>query len=1108
MKSLKGHAGERESPGQGAGLLRFLNALRIRNGLTIGTLVLGLTPGEFSSAQSINQPELFQVGLSRIDITPDYPIRLSGFGGRRTESEGIVHRIWAKAMAIKDQRNTLGILITVDNLGLPDAMVREVSARLSKRATLPLGHLAVTSTHTHTAPMVRGVAPTLFGQPIPEPHQKRIDRYTGELTDNLERAAMAAIADLKPARMVWANGTVKFARNRRTAGGPVDHDLPVLFVSNPDGTARAVYFSYACHCVTLSHNKIGGDWAGFAQIEIEKQFPGALALASVGCGADSNPDSGVQGGQVDLAEGQGQQISREVARLWKGNLNPIQGKLGIQYQRLDLAFDTPRTRDEWQARFKQGGAVGYHAGVNLERLDHGETLPTKINVPIQSWHFGNDLALVFLPGEVVVDYSLRLKRELDRSRLWLNGYSNDLPGYVPSERILKEGGYEGGDAMVYFDQPNRFAPGLEDRIINVALNQLPDSFRTPKATEGTAPRSPERARRSLRTKPEFEVDLVVSEPLIEDPVAIDWDLEGRLWVAEMHDYPAGLKGQYQPGGRVRLLQDTDGDGRFDQSSLFAENLPFPTGISVWNAGVLVCAAPDIIYLEDRNGDGKQDLKKTLFTGFATHNYQARVNSLQLGLDNWIYGAIGLFGGVIHSSQLGVRIEIKGRDFRMRPGTGDLEPVTGLTQQGRARDDWGNWFGCDNGTLATHYPLPDHYLRRNPHIAPPPPEVYVPDYPNANQLYPISRPLERFNDPTHLNRVTSACGLGVYRDDWLGPDYANNVFVCEPVHNLVRRLQLKTKGSTFSGKAPEAENQFEFLASDDNWFRPVQVRTGPDGALWIIDMYRFIIEHPIWIQPDRLAQLDVRAGASLGRIYRLRPAFQEPRPIPTIDRTHFRQLLSNLASANGTLRDLAHQELVALADPDSVEPLRKMVRASPRPTTRLHGLCILDGLNAMTPDILLHALDDEHPALRRHAVRLCESYLNTTPELANKLVSLIDDPSPQVRLQLACSLGECSAPEAGKALAALLLGESVDAQLQGAVFSSALLHLNTLFEEILASRSGLPPKELIVPLINTAVSGSQPEALAELIKRISSPGSRGHGEQHLIAAGVTVHGIFR
>jgi Neutral/alkaline non-lysosomal ceramidase, N-terminal len=426
-----------------------------------------------------DEPAMIPVGIAVVDITPDYPVRLSGFGFRRTESEGVTRRIHAKAMAFGHETDGPVLLITADTLCVPDEITKEVAHRLEAKAGVRRDRLSITASHTHTAPMLRNTCPTLFGLPIPEDHQARIDRYTGEFTDNLEKVALEALREMRPSTVWWSQGKVTFAVNRRTKGGPVDHDLPVMVVKDEKGGLRAAWFSYACHCVTLSHNKISGDWAGWAQEAIEKRHPGCVALASVGCGADSNPDTGVTGERIAAVEDQGKQIADEVDRLLAAPLTRLPHKPAARYARVELLFDTPRTRAEWESRAKLQDAAGHHARVNLERLDRGESLPVGINYPVQTWLFGGSLAIVFLPGETVVDYSLRLKRELDRSRLWVNGYSNDARCYIPSERVLKEGGYEGGGAMIYYDMPQRFAPGLEQKVIDVVRAQVPDSFAAP-----------------------------------------------------------------------------------------------------------------------------------------------------------------------------------------------------------------------------------------------------------------------------------------------------------------------------------------------------------------------------------------------------------------------------------------------------------------------------------------------------------------------------------------------------------------------------------------------------------------------------------------------------
>jgi putative membrane-bound dehydrogenase-like protein len=1033
--------------------------------------------------------ETYDVGVAQVDITPKYPVRLSGFGFRRAESEGVTQRIWAKALAIDDAAPV--VLITVDNLGVPADMVREVAGRLAKRAGLRADRLAVTATHTHTAPMLRGVAPTLFGQPIPKEDKAHIDRYTRELTDKLEEVALAALADRKPARLEWGIGTAGFAVNRRTPGGPTDHDLPVLVVRDPAGKVRAVYVSYACHCVTLSDNKVSGDWAGYAQQLIQDKCPGAVALVSVGCGGDQNPNSGVTGGRADVASRQGAEIAAEVKRLLQGYLAPVRGKLTTAVRRLELPLAELPARAVWEERAKKTDAVGYHARVQLARLDRGEALRTKIDYAVQTWAIGDALALVFLPGEAVVDYSLRLKRELDGQRLWINAYANDDPCYIPSERVLKEGGYEGGGAMVYYDLPGPLKPGLEQAIVGAVHEQLDGRFKCPfdpRRTGGSRPLSPQQSLAAIRTRKDLTVELVAAEPLVIDPVAIDWGPDGRLWVVEMIDYPSGIHGDFKSGGRIKVLEDTDGDGRYDKATVFLDNIPFPTGITVWRKGVLICAAPDILYAEDTDGDGKADVVRKLYSGFGSDNYQGRVNGLEYGLDGWVYGSCGLFGGKIRGFAGGDPVNLGDRDFRIRPDTGALEPASGRTQQGRVRDDWGNWFGCDNSTLCRHYPLADHYLRRNPHVAPPDTAVLVPDYPNPNRLFPARPELQLFKLSGPPGLTTAACGLDVYRDDLLGREYTGNAFTCEPVNLVIHRLLLSARGSTFAGRRAADEEQSEFLASTDNWSRPVQVRTGPDGCLWVVDMYRYVIEHPRWIPPEDLAKLDVRAGDTLGRIYRIRPKDRAPRPVPRLDKLDTAGLVAALDSPNGWQRDVASQMLLWRGDRTAGPPLQELAATSRRPEARLHALCVLDGLGELKPDAVLRGLSDQHPGVRRHAVRLAERFLAGAPDVGAALLKRVDDPDAQVRLQLAYSLGEWHDARAGRALAGLALRHAADPYLVAAVLSST--HVGNVGEVLTGVFAGsadtAPPEQLVQRLLGVAAAVGDQKVLPGVLRDVTTP----------------------
>jgi hypothetical protein len=405
-----------------------------------------------------------QVGVAKIDITPAYPVRLAGYAARSSESLGTSQHLWAKALVIGEDAEPPVVLVTVDNCGVPLHLRDQLVQRLSKHG-IKSARLALCSTHTHSAPLLAGYLSNLFGAPLKPEEQARVDRYTRELSQALEKVVLQAMKNRTPARLSWGQGQAKFATNRRTKGGPVDHDLPALFAAGKDGRVRAVLAGYACHCTTLTaaHNQVSGDWAGYAQEELEQAFPGTVAMMTIGCGGDSNP---FPRPGLEIARGHGQEIATNVVTLQGAVLRPINGPLQCREKRLELPFDTLPTRAEWEQKAKLPAHPGYQARLNLARLDRGESLPTHLPYLVQTWKFGNDLRMVFLAGEVVVDYSTRLKREFAGAPFWVTAYANDVPCYIPSERILTEGGYEGGFAMVYYDLPARFAPGVENIIVS------------------------------------------------------------------------------------------------------------------------------------------------------------------------------------------------------------------------------------------------------------------------------------------------------------------------------------------------------------------------------------------------------------------------------------------------------------------------------------------------------------------------------------------------------------------------------------------------------------------------------------------------------------------
>ncbi len=616
--------------------------------------------------------------------------------------------------------------------------------------------------------------------------------------------------------------------------------------------------------------------------------------------------------------------------------------------------------------------------------------------------------------------------------------------------------------------------------------------------------SPAESLAAIAVPPGLEVELVAAEPQVRDPVDVTWGADGRMWVVEMADYPNGMDGKGKPGGRIRVLESTRGDGRYDRMTLFADGLSFPNSVMPWRNGVLVTSIPHLLYLEDTDGDGRADRRTVLYSGLGEGNQQHLVNGFQWSLDGSLHMANGDSGGKVTSPQMPAVIELGRRDFRIWPDTGRAELLAGHSQVGRNRDDWGSWFGCNNSNPIWHYALEERYLRRNPHLAPPNGTVAVASVPGAARIFPRSETFARFNDPHGFNHITSACGVMIYRDDWLGVEYAGNVFVGEPVHNLVHREVVRPAGTTFKSERAAGEQTSEFFASKDLWSRFVAIRGGPDGALYIVDMYRLVIEHPKWIPDAWQKQLgDVRAGENAGRIYRVRPKGATLRPVPRLDRADAAGLVAALDHPSGLVRDLAQQQLTWRREQAAAPALARLAAESARPQARAQALWSLATLGGLTPAAVERALVDPHPGVRRQAVRLSEEFAATgSAGLLERVAALADDADAQVRMQVAYTLGEWPAPAAGAALARLLRG-SDDRFLRAAAMSSALVHADTLLAELGAGGRSADPL-----FIEIAAVTENARALTTLLEDIAKAGAGADERQAFVTLGLLLDWLQR
>ena len=423
----------------------------------------------------------WKAGVATVKINPTEPIWLAGYGARDRPSEGILSDIYAKALALEDSTGARFVLVAADILGFNAVMSDAIAQRVEEQYGLSRDRLALNASHTHSAPVTGAVLRPAY--PLEPENLPPIERYTAKLLDQVVEIVGRAIDDLEPATLEFNQGLAGFAVNRRRVNlrqlpGPVDHDVPVMVVKGDDGAVKSLVFGYACHATVLNGYEVSGDWPGYAQEAVEKQYPGAVALFVTGCGADANP---LPRRSVELAKRYGETLAFAVDLAVKEEMTKLEGPLRSAFETVDAPFQSPPTREELERRLETASEPAKrHAKFLLAKLDREGSLPEKYPYPIQVWQFGPDLTWIFLGGEVVVDYSLRFKETYGWDDTWVAGYSNDVFAYIPSVRVLKEGGYEGGGAMIGYGQPRPFTAEIE-RIVADKVDELV------KRTSGTIP---------------------------------------------------------------------------------------------------------------------------------------------------------------------------------------------------------------------------------------------------------------------------------------------------------------------------------------------------------------------------------------------------------------------------------------------------------------------------------------------------------------------------------------------------------------------------------------------------------------------------------------------
>ena len=559
------------------------------------------------------------------------------------------------------------------------------------------------------------------------------------------------------------------------------------------------------------------------------------------------------------------------------------------------------------------------------------------------------------------------------------------------------------------------------------------------------PYHPRQALRTINIERGFHVELFAAESMINSPVAMDWDENGRIYVAEDTGYPLDTR----PIGRIVMLEDTNGDGLPDRRTVFADHIVMPNGVMCWKGGVIVTAAPDVWFFKDTTGSGKADIREKVLTGFAFTNPQHMVNGPLYGPDNWIYlSHQGPVHTVVFQDPFGDRgsnirfvdgqgpqLSMAPRSVRFRPETHQLEFLSGWSQYGQTFDEWGRHFTITNDSNGRHEVIAARYLQRNPDLLLPNVQQDVSTADN-NAVFPVTRN-PRFEILTDVGTLTSSCSITFpYLGGAFPASFDRVACLAESAHNLVHCDVWSDAGATYSAR--RLEENAEFVASTDAWFRPVNMYIGPDGALYLIDYYRNTIEHPEWMAADTYHAGYLYNGQDRGRIYRIVPDTQTRLPLPKnvrLGQASGAELVRQLSSSNIWWRRTAQRLLVEDHHAEAVPFLIQLLNESPSPLGRVHALWTLDGLGKLDQTLIARALDDTVPGVRENAIRLAEPYLAKAPDLARKLTKMASDRDPKVRFQLLCTLGFLDSPEARAAQDKLLADGVEDPWMRVAALSA-------------------------------------------------------------------------
>ncbi len=1051
------------------------------------------------STHAAEDPVL-RVAVFRCDVTP--PLGQPIYSSYKPLAT-VEHPLLAKGIVLDDGMRRY-VICAVDWCELCNSTHLMFRRKIAAAAQTDVASVAVQTVHQHTAPMADEGACRLLEQlddPPPHPDPK----VFGEAANRVAAEVKKSLGRLVPFDRV---GTGQFKVDRVAASrrvpdgkggirvrysscrdpalraepeGKIDPMLKTITLAKGDKPLVRLHY-YATHPQSFYGDpRASYDFPGIARERLEKK-EGVFQIYFTGCSGDVTAgkyNDGSPRARTELADRlfAAMEASAAATRWMPADR--------LQWRRVDLILpmrtDAGYTVDECRARMADPTLSPttriYSAAMRLAYAERSER-----PIALSALQIGN-VHVLHLPGEAMVEFQLFAQHQRPQDFVAVAAYGDCGMGYICTERAFGEGGYEPGASLVVPNSETLLKSAIRELLqVDTPPYEVRQGGYVEKVDPNVSykarltripPKTPAESLESFQIIDGFRIELAAAEPLVRDAVDLAFDESGRMYVAEMIPYAEGNGSKFgSPRGRISRLEDTDGDGRFDRSTIYVDKLVWPTGVTCFDGGIFIAAAPDLLYCKDTNGDGKADQREVVVTGFELSNPNALPNSLRWGLDNRLHVVTSTAGGLLRAVRWQQAeegrptgaVQARGRDFSLDPRTGELRLESGGGQFGMTFDVWGRKFESSNSAPIEMVMYEDRYIARNPFLAAPSPRV--PIWTHGMTVYPTSPPepwrVVRtemriggvFSGPvegggTASGYFTAACGLMIYKGDAWPEQYRGNALVCEGAGNLVHRMRLAPDGIGVA--AHRTEQKREFWTSREIWFRPIQLANAPDGTLYLADMYREMFEHPDAVPPSVKKHLDLTSGNDRGRVYRIVPeGFARPK-LPRLGEMSTVELVGLLEHPNGWHRTTASRLLYERRDRWATGPLEKLAAGSNSPLGRMHAMCTLDGLEALSAETVLGRLDDSHPRVREHAVRLAEGVIGESPAVREKLYTMVDDPDASVRYQAAFTLGEIPGSRATEALAAIAARDVRDRWVRLAVLSSSLGRAGELSSRLVADR---------------------------------------------------------